>query len=537
MPALPAMPMDHWFARVCAAAPALAVMAACAMGGDALAESERMQALGAAPDVTIKSYGPNAVSVWNEIAFATTQVPPSPAGATPSERVAGPDVATVQLAVYDAVIAIAGTHQPYAIKPSTPTAGASMDAAAIEAAYRVLKGLFPSRGDKYEAAYASGIGALPDGDAKVRGMAIGAEVAAGMLALRADDGRETLLPAYVPGTLPGQFRPAGPQLVGRLNPYIRPFATHHHAQFRPGPPPALDSASYAADLNEVKSIAGTPGTQRTAEQDEVARFYTEPPPSWNWRNRARFATASPSLVDNARLTAMLEVTIVDAIAACFDAKYAYNFWRPMSAIRLANTDSNPATEADPRWTPFVSTPNHPEYPAAHSCNDGAIAELVRGFYGTQRVNFGFDSTVTGTTRQYQGTDDLVHDVSNGRVWGGMHFRNSTRVGAELGKEIARWVAKRHFQPRAGASASASSSGHPVVIGHRPIRSGFDDMPDASLKAFFIGCSREAARSMLSLDEGAMCAVAQDVLKARSFGGNFDALLAWWRAHRDDPVDR
>ena len=419
-------------------------MAACG-GGDEAAAS-RAQPLRANEPVVIGSYGPNAVSIWNEIAFNTTLVPSSPAGATPSERVAGPDVATVQLAVYDAVIAIAGTHQPYAIKPSTPAAGASMDAAAIEAAYRVLKGLFPSRGDKYEAAYAAGIGAIPDGDAKTRGMAIGAEVAAGMLQLRADDGRETVLPPYVPGGQPGQFVPSNPNLVGRLNQYINPFTTTSHAQFRAGPPPALDSALYAADLNEVKAIASATSTVRTAEQTEVARFFTEPPGPWNWRNRARFATASQDLADNARITAMLEVAVVDALGACFETKYHYHYWRPRTAIPMADTDGNPATEVDSAWTPFVPTPNHPEYPAAHGCNNGAIAEVLRGFYGTKKVRFGFDSTVTGTTHQYESTDDPVHDMRNGRVWGGMHFRNSTIVGSELGKDVAKWVAKNYFRP-------------------------------------------------------------------------------------------
>jgi hypothetical protein len=176
------------------------------------------------------------VSVWNEVAVATALVPPSASGATPSERVAGPDVVTVQLAIYDAVMAIARTHKPFAIQPRTPATGASMDAAAIEAAYRVLKGIFPSRGDKYEAAYANGMAAVPDGDAKARGQAIGAEVAAGMLALRANDGRETVLPPYVPGTGPGQFRGVNPIL--RNAQYTRPFATESHAQFRaPAPRP------------------------------------------------------------------------------------------------------------------------------------------------------------------------------------------------------------------------------------------------------------------------------------------------------------
>jgi hypothetical protein len=340
---------------------------------------------------------------------------------------------TVTLAVYDAVIAIARTHKPYAITPTTPVAGASMDAAAIEAAYRVLKGLFPSRGAYYEAQYASGIGALADSDAKTRGRAIGAEVAAGILALRANDGRETVLAPYVPGTLPGQFRGTNP--VGRLNLYIKPFTLKSLSQFRPGPPPSLASAEYAADLNEVKAIASTTSTLRTAEQSDVARFFTEPPAAWGTRNRRQFAMASLNLADNARLIAMIETTGSDAVTACFDAKYAYNFWRPTSAIRLADTDANPATEADPTWAPFVVTPNHPEYPAAHACGDGS----------TKNVRFSYDSTVTGTTHHYERTDDMVRDVKNGRVWGGMHFRNSAEVGAELGKVVAKWVAKHHFE--------------------------------------------------------------------------------------------
>jgi hypothetical protein len=199
-------------------------------------------------------------------------------------------------------------------------------------------------------------------------------------------------------------------------------------------------------VNEVKAIASTTSTLRTAEQSEVARFFTEPPPPWQWRNRARFATASPNLADNARITALFAVASTDAVAACFETKYHYNFWRPTSAIRLADTDGNPATEADAGWTPFVATPNHPEYPAAHGCDDGASAEVIRSFYGTKNVRFAFDSTVTGTTHLYDSTDDLVRDTRNARVWGGMHFRNSTIVGTELGKDIAKWVAKRHFQP-------------------------------------------------------------------------------------------
>jgi hypothetical protein len=437
--------MDRRSALAAVTATALTLLGACG-GGDADTQAQDSDALAAAhPPVTITSHGENVVSAWNQIAFNTTAVASSPSGATPEERIAGPDLATVQLAVYDAVIAIAGTHRPYAVTPTSPVAGASMEAAAVEAAYRTLKGLFPSRGAVYEAAYTNSLAGIADAGAKARGMAVGAEVAAGMLALRANDGRETVLAPYVAGTLPGQFRGTNP--VNRFVPYIKPFGTLSHAQFRPGPPPALDSAAYAADLNEVQEIAGVNSTSRTAAQTEVARFFTEPPPIWHLRNRRQFAMASQSLADNARLTALLELTYQDAISACFEAKYTYNAWRPTSAIRLADTDGNAATTAEIDWTPHVNTPNHPEYPAAHGCGAGSVAEALRSFYGTKKVRFSYDSTVTGTTHAYQDTDDMVRDASNGRVWGGMHFRNSTEVGAALGKDVAKWVLKQHFLPR------------------------------------------------------------------------------------------
>jgi hypothetical protein len=437
-------PMHHRWTVAAVTAAALTLLGACG-GGEADTQAQGSVALAAAhPPVTITSQGENVVSAWNQIAFDTTAVPSSPAGATPEERIAGPDLATVQLAVYDAVIAIAGTHRPYAVTPTSPVAGASMEAAAIEAAYQTLKGLFPSRGAVYEGAYTTSMAGIADAGAKVLGRAVGAEVAVRMLALRANDGRETVLAPYVAGTLPGQFRGANP--INRASPYIKPFGTMSHAQFRPGPPPALDSDAYAADVNEVKQIAAVNSTSRTAMQTEVARFFTEPPGSWQLRNRRQFAMASQSLADNARLTALLELSYQDAISACFDAKYTYNAWRPVSAIRLADTDGNAATAAEIDWLPHVNTPNHPEYPAAHGCGAGSVAEAIRSFYGTKQVRFSYDSTVTGTTHAYQDTDDMVRDASNGRVWGGMHFRNSTDVGAALGKDVAKWVVKHHFLP-------------------------------------------------------------------------------------------
>ena len=424
---------------------AAAVLAGCG-GGDST-PTGTADALSANKPVVIQSYGENVVSAWNEIAFKTASVPPSPAGATPQERVPGPDVVTVQLAVYDAVIAIAGTHRPYAITPRMLATGAgevAMQAAAIEAAYRVLKGLFPSRGINYEDAYTTGMGAVSDGDAKTTGRLIGAEVAAGMLALRANDGRETVLPPYTPGTLPGEFRGTNP--VNRIGPYILPFTTNSHSQFRAPPPNALDSAAYAADFNEVKALATKAGPPLSAAQQDIARFHTEPPGGFWARNLRQFATASPNLAENARLLAMLWTAQADAGSACFESKYYYKRWRPTSAIRLADTDGNSATEVDVTWEPWLATPNHPEYPAAHGCASASVMEVVRSVYGTKNVVFDFTSTVTGTTHHFERTDDLLHEVRDARVWGGMHFRTSIEIGTEQGKDVAKWLTKNHFLP-------------------------------------------------------------------------------------------
>ncbi len=386
-------------------------------------------------EVTISPRGDNVVATWGQVAFKAI-------GST------NQDLVTVHLAMYDAVMAIARTHQPYAIRPATSGAGAGevgMKAAAVEAAYRTLRALAPAGGATYEPPYAADLAALPEGDAKRRGLAIGAEVAAGLLALRANDGRATVLPPYVAGTQPGQFRGANP--INRIGPFIKPFATRSHDQFRaPGPPP-LASEAYAADLNEVQRLASATSTVRSAAQTEVARFHTEPPPPFWTRNLRRFATASDSLADNARLSAMLYTAHHDAVAACFESKYHHNFWRPVSAIQQADTDGNAATRPDPAWAPHVPTPNHPEYPAAHSCACAAVAEVLRSFYGTSRVRFEFDSTVAGTQpHRYAGPDDLVREIADARVWGGMHFRFSTTDGAVLGRRVAEWVVKQHFRP-------------------------------------------------------------------------------------------
>lgn len=396
--------------------------------------------------VTITAASPNAVSQWNEIAAATINQPASATG-TPEEQmpyISG-DLATVQVAVYDAVMAIVGTHRAYAYAPAELSAGASQEAAVATATLRVLLALFPSRSATYQGAYDTYIASLAAGPARDQGVAIGAQSASVIVALRANDGRLTALPAYVPGTSPGQFR--GPNPVSRTQQYVKPFSVTSNSQFRAPGPPALTSAAYAADVNETMALGSATSTTRTAAQTEIARFYTEPPPIYWTRNLRNFAMTDRSIAAHARLLALMYVALADAGDTCFESKYHFEFWRPTSAITLADTDGNAATTADTTWTPVVPTPNHPEYPAAHACLTGAVAETLSGYYRTSNVTFDLNSTVTGTSHHFTTTRAMVDDVQLGRIAGGMHFRTSTIDGAAIGKNVADWVLTHNFQPR------------------------------------------------------------------------------------------
>ena len=397
--------------------------------------------------VTITSYGENAVSLWDKIAADTINLPPATAG-TPHERQPhyALDMATVHIAIYDAVIAIAGTHKPYAITPATNAAGASKEAAASAAAYGVLRGLFPARAAAYQPPYDAFLAAIPDSEAKSRGVALGAEVARAILNIRVRDGRDTPQDLYVPGNTPGKFRGINPALRFLVN--IKPFTLTQASQFRAGGPPAIGSIAYAKDFNETKAFGATTSPVRSAAQTEVARFHSEPPNRYWARNLHQFASSQQDLTDNARLMASIWIAHADALIACFESKYHFDFWRPTSAIQLAAPEQNSATTADVNWKPIVPTPNFPEYPAAHSCGAAATAETIASFYRTRQVSFAFDSTVPGTVvHRFNTTDELVDEIQAARIHGGMHFRTATADGATLGKAVAKWVTAHHFQKR------------------------------------------------------------------------------------------
>jgi hypothetical protein len=245
----------------------------------------------------------------------------------------------------------------------------------------------------------------------------------------------------VSGTTPGRFRSVGPNPYNRHVPFIKPFSLQRIDQFRPAGPPPLGSDAYARAFAQSKALGGTVSTSRTAEQFETARFHTEAPWIFLTRNLGRFARSTPDVAEAARLMALLYVVHADAITACFEAKYFYDAWRPQSAIPLA------ASNGDPAWTPVFPTPNHPEYPAAHSCTAGGLGEALRLYHGTRQVSYSFDSSATGTTRSYASTDALGEESEIARVAGGMHFAFSTADGLTLGVRVAQWVAEHHFGPR------------------------------------------------------------------------------------------
>jgi len=433
--------------RLVALATLLVLMQACGGGGDEpLAAAARETADRAAPR-PLPNHGPNMVSRWDVLAAQTYNSAPGQTGGTPSEQrpLWSVDFATVHVAMYDAAMAIARTHRPFAVQPRVHARGASIDAAVMAAAHGVLQGLFPSRSAVYQPAYDAMLAQMPDDEARYRGLAIGREVAAAVLALRADDGRMVALAPFVPGTEPGQFRGANP--VARFYPAMKPFAIRSGSQFRAPGPPALTSGTYAADFDEVRRFGRSDSAERSAEQTEVARSHTELPNVYWPRNFNQFLTSQPTVAANARLGAMIWVSMADTLLGCFESKYHHLFWRPASAITLADTDGNDATLPDPSWTPLGPVPNHPEYPAAHTCIAGAMSEVLTDTFGRRKLIFAFTSQVTGSTHTYPSIQAMADELREARIWGGMHFRSSLVDGAVLGKRTTKYVLRHHFEPR------------------------------------------------------------------------------------------
>lgn len=357
------------------------------------------------------------------------------------------DTAYVHAAIYDAVNAIDRRHTPYAVTPSNPPpAGASAEAAAASAAYHVLIRLFPNHRDFLNEKFAQSLAQVPDGQPKADGVALGAEIAGKFMNLRGGDGWNAPV-VFTPGSGPGAWQPTSGPPVAPWMALMRPFALETPSQFRAEGPPALGSAKWAEDFNETKRLGALDGSARTPEQTLIGRFYTEHTGVQYARVFRDFADQQRlGLADNARLFAMLYVAGADSLIAGMESKYHFAFWRPVTAIRAGDTDNSDATAGDPNWTPLAPTPGHPEYPAAHGCLTAAWAETLRAFYGTKRIRITLTSSVTGTARTFENTDDLIKEIVDARIFGGMHYRTSGVHGAVVGRKVAHWVAGHFFHP-------------------------------------------------------------------------------------------
>ncbi len=385
----------------------------------------------------------DVVSDWNQTAetiYTTGSVSLPP----------GSFYAMVHLAIYDAVNAIDHKHTAYAIHPVSPTEGASEEAAAVAAAYTVLKSLVPDQVTSLDEAYADSLAEVPDGPGEDLGVALGKEVANGLLALRADD-LDTGAGDYTFSYEPGDYQATPPGYVDPILPALgraRPYALKRGSQFRAEGPPDLTSVKYTIEFREVKRLGGATSTVRTPEQTEIALFYLEGPATFwtrNYRNFIREKGLSTS--DAARLYAMLSTAYADASIACWDSKYYFNSWRPVTAIQNAGSDGNPGTGEDPAWEPLAITPPHPEYPSAHSCNTSAMNEMLRAFYGTGDIPMTLTSLIPGTrAHHFDNLDQQTAEVIEARILAGFHFRSANIAGVELGRRVGRYIAMRYFLP-------------------------------------------------------------------------------------------
>ena len=398
-------------------------------------------ALGPAGTSAAPSVAPaeNAVVYWSGVAANAIVVGRAPA----SSAVLG---GMVHGAMYDAVAAVEGELEPFATAVTAPP-GASADAAVAQAARDVLVARVSGQATNVQIAFDAFLAAIPDGPAKDAGRAVGAAAAAGMLAMRTGDRFDDVVP-YVqkpPGA--GVFEPiaATPPVDPKLA-FVRPFTYASPSDYRPGPPVELTSKRYAEDLAELQAYGRSDSTVRTALQTETVRFHTEQTFFQFNRTLRELAVARGlDLRESARLLGYVNVATADTMIACWEAKYHYSFWRPTHAIQRADTDGNPATTKDTTWQPLV-VGNHPEYPSGHSCFTGAVTESLRQYFGTKRVKLVITSLAVGAgpPRTYEKLDELVADVQNARVWGGLHYRSTMEKSEQHFPQIARDVAKRYF---------------------------------------------------------------------------------------------
>src|SRR5262245_10907317 len=366
-------------------------------------------------------------------------------GASVPENALRPQIRSTiaQLAMFDAVNAVLdGPYRPFASKPAS-LPGASPEAAAIRAAYVVALNEFPTKTAAIQAAYVTSISSVvASPEAIADGIVVGEDAASAVLAARLGDHRDDPeLAGYTPGSGPGVWIPTPPAFANPQTPFLQsvtPFGYDDPTRFRPHAPRALDRRAYARDYNEIKDVGRATETSRTAEQSATALFWS-PSASALWSANVRSLASSMDLLTAARFEALGIAAVTNALIACWDAKYTYMFWRPVTAIRAGDIDDNANTEPDPVWTPFIVTPSHPEYPSAHTTVGASVLGFYTVWFGTDQFPLAFAGN-SGVVRYYASVKEIHDEEGNARVWGGMHWRTSTEVGAAVGSRVGKYTA-------------------------------------------------------------------------------------------------
>ncbi|MBI2929703.1 MAG: vanadium-dependent haloperoxidase [Verrucomicrobia bacterium] len=377
----------------------------------------------------------------------------------------------VHAAMFDAVNRLGGAYVSY--RPHTnPPAGASAEAALAAAANSVLRYGFPQFTPRFDAELLAQLFAIPDGPEETAGVAWGRQIGQDFLRERDFDGANVGLD-YRPSSGPGRWQPTPPLFASALLPQwpgVTPFTLSRADQFRPSPPPTLSSAEWAEQCNEVKALGARNSAVRTTEQTEIAWFWadgagTETPPG-HWNEVARqFAEAKNlALLESARLFALLNLALADAAIVAWDAKYAYDWWRPITAIRAADSDGNPATEPDPSWTPLIATPPFPEHISGHSTFSAAAATVLAAINGSDRFTFTLRADgLFGVTRSFNRFSDAAEEAGGSRIYGGIHFQAANVEGQKAGRSLGDYVVRNYLLPLGSLALSYQVTGHTLTL--------------------------------------------------------------------------
>lgn len=412
----------------------------------------------------------DVVIKWNELLMQSLANQPA---RVPLAR----NMSIVHVAMFDAVNAINRSYEPYAAHVHA-SRGASMEAAAAQAARDTLVALYPSRQAVFDAALTEDLLGIPPGRAQ-QGIAIGQEVAQQILDLRANDGASAIVTYTPPNSNPGQWQPTPPNFAAATNTHvslITPFAVESSSQFRPGSPPALDSAEYAAALNEVKTLGVATNSTRTADQTLVAELWRQPANNhivWNRIAQDLAHDRGTSVVDSARVFALLDMSINDGLQTSNGSKYHYTLWRPVTAIQRAGEDGNAATDADPTWkTLHPTTPSYPSYGGNASTIGSASATVLASAFGGDDVAFEVDWSryvASAGTRSYPSFSAAADEMANSRVYGGIHFRFDNLAGKQIGANVAGYILENYLEPRRASALAAPEQGAPIATS--PFHSG------------------------------------------------------------------